>query len=123
MRPNRMVLAALACVTVLQSVAANCQDGVVTPSDISANPDKFDGKHVRVRGYVVITSHSRNIFDSKQGSKDSRGVCLGLYGSKSFVVPARKKMEIVSGTYRKVLCGPNDVCLYWCSASGIEVDH
>jgi hypothetical protein len=118
-----MVLAVLVCVTVAHAEPAFCQDKLVTPSEIAADPDKFDGKHVRVRGYVVITPHSRNIFDSKQGFKDPQGACLGLYGSKSFVLPARKRMEIVSGIYRKVLCGPNDICLYWCNSSGIEVDH
>ena len=63
------------------------------------------------------------MFDSKEGYKDPRGACLGLYGSESFVKPARHRMEMVSGTYRKILCGPDDICLYWCSRSGIEIDQ
>lgn len=123
MRPNTisMTIAALAVVAVPHAGAADSQTEVVTPSEIVSNPDKFDGKHVRVNGYVVITPHSRNIYDSKQGYT-AKGNCLGLYGSKSFVTPLRKRMEIVQGVFKKVLCGPDDICLYWCSSSGIELD-
>lgn len=123
MRPSTIALFALACIAMLHTAGADSQNEVLTPSEIAANPDQFDGKHVRVKGYVVIAPHARNIFDSKNGHRKPDGTCLGLYGSESFVHTLRKKMEIVSGVFRKALCGPDDICLYWCSSSGIEVDH
>jgi hypothetical protein len=93
------------------------------PSELVENPDKFDGKHVNVRGYVVITPEGRNIFDSKSGSKAREGVCLGLAGPNSMFTQFHQRyVKNLSGIFRKKICGPEDVCLYWCGDSGIELD-
>lgn len=94
----------------------------MTPSELAANPEAFDGKHVEVRGYVVVGPESRNIFDSKEASADRNGVCLGLAGSNAMFSQFHRRYERLSGTFRKKICGPNDVCLYWCGESGIELD-
>ena len=93
------------------------------PSELTAHPEAFDGKHVDVRGYVVIGPESRNIFDSKKGSVDGHGACLGLAGSNAmFSEFHRRQTQRLSGIFRQKICGPNDVCLYWCGESGIELD-
>jgi hypothetical protein len=120
---NKISVAALILAAALQATPAACQEEAVSVGQLAEHPDQFDGKHVKVRGYVVITPHSRNIFESKQGYDDPHGACLGLLGSKAFVKVMRKREEVVSGIFRKALCRPNDVCLYWCSASGIELDN
>jgi hypothetical protein len=104
-------------------VSLSATEVPVTPGELAANPDKYDGKHVTVRGFVVIGSHERNIFDSKRGYEQAGATCLGLLGTKSFVSHFRKRVETVKGTFHKALCGPNDICLLWCSAEGIEVDE
>lgn len=43
-----------------------------TPSELTQNPDRYDGKHVRVEGYVVVTSHAKNIFDTKRALSDAK---------------------------------------------------
>lgn len=118
MRHRTITLLALAFVAMLHTAGADSQ----TPSELIANPDKLDGRHVRVKGYVIITTHERNIFNSKKGYMKADGICLGLYGSESFDHPFRKKVAIVSGIFSKVLCAPGDICLYGCSSSGIDVD-
>lgn len=93
------------------------------PSELIANPGKYDGKRVTLRGYVVISAESRNIFDSEAGYNDAHGACLGLDGAKAaFHNFRRGYTEKISGIFRRKLCGDKDVCLFWCSASGIELD-
>ena len=93
------------------------------PSELTANPEAFDGKHVDVRGYIVIGPESRNIFDSKAGSVDRHGACLGLAGPNAmFGEFHRRQTRRLSGIFRRKICGPDNICLYWCGESGIELD-
>jgi hypothetical protein len=93
------------------------------PSELAANPEKYDGKHVNVRGYIVLGPEARNIADSDEGYNDRHGACLGLDGPEAmFTAFSRHYTQKISGIFRRKLCGDNDVCLYWCSASGIELD-
>lgn len=95
----------------------------VLPSELAAHPEKYNGKHVDVRGYVVVGSENRNIFDSESGATDPRGACLGLAGPASmFDTFHRHYIKKLSGVFRQSLCGKDDICLYWCSSSGIELD-
>jgi hypothetical protein len=106
----------------MQAVTAR-GDVAHLPSELIANPGRYDGKHVTLRGYVVIGAESRNIFDSEAGYNDAHGACLGLDGPKAaFHIFHRGYSKKISGTFRRKLCGENDVCLFWCSASGIELD-
>jgi hypothetical protein len=95
----------------------------VLPSELAANPEKYDGKHVSVRGYVVLGPEARNIFDSEKGRDDPHGACLGLDGPDAMFGSFHERyVQKISGVFRRSLCGPKDVCLYWCSSSGIELD-
>jgi hypothetical protein len=94
-----------------------------SPSELAADPEKYDGKHVDVRGYVVLGPEKRNIFDSEKGASDPHGVCLGLDGPEAMFTDFHQHYtQKISGIFRRKLCGDNDVCLYWCSSSGIELD-
>lgn len=92
------------------------------PSELAAHPEKYDGKHVDVRGYVVVGPESRNIFDSRKGYADGHGACLGLDGPDAMFNKFHHQTKTLSGIFRKKLCGPNDVCLFWCGEAGIELD-
>ena len=117
-------------VAVLVVFAAGCASESVTgsgttvlPSELASHPEKYDGKHVDVRGYVVIGPEKRNIFDSEKGSQDPHAVCLGLDGPEAMFGNFHSQyIPRISGIFRQSLCGKNDVCLYWCSTSGIELD-
>ena len=109
--------------TVTKIASSSEAAGVLLPSEIIANSAEFDGKHVDVRGYVVIGPESRNIFDSQEGAMSRNGACLGLAGSNSMFSTFQRRMtQKLSGIFRRHICGPNDVCLYWCGESGIELD-
>ncbi len=116
-------LVALFLSAALQAPAEINYDMTFTPTQIVAKSEELDGRHVRVRGYVVITSHAQNIFDSKSDYEGKGGVCLGLSGSRLFLSPLRSREEVVSGIYKRNLCGRDDVCLSWCSPSGIIADN
>ena len=113
----------LMSLTLVQTESSDFQYNVVTPKEILANPNLYDGKVLHVKGYVVVTSHGHNMFESEKESRKSRSACIGLLGSKGFEGNYRKAYETLEGTFRKRLCGEGDVCLYWCSASGLEVDR
>lgn len=125
------VAAFLVGLTLLFAVDGACSarllEGPATtllPSDIAANPGKYDGKHVDVRGCVVVGPKNRNIFDSQQGVHSSEGACLGLAGPNSMFTSFHKRyIRKLSGTFRRNLCGEHDVGLYWCGQSGIELDR
>jgi|ERR1700741_226095 len=112
-------------------VAAACSNAAVAardeiirlPSELVANPSVYDGKHVSVRGYVVIGPESRNIFDSEAGYGDAHGACLGLDGQDAKFKNFHHGYTKISGVFRRKLCGENDVCLFWCGTSGIELDR
>ena len=98
-------------------------DATLLPSELLAHPDMYDGKHVDVRGYIVLGPETRNIVDNEVGYNDPHGACLGLDGPEAMFKVFRKHYtRKISGIFRRKLCGDNDVCLYWCSASGIELD-
>ena len=93
------------------------------PSELAAHPEKYNGRHVIVRGFVVLGPESRNIFNSKQGSRDAHGVCLGLDGPEAMFTGFHSRyVTRLSGTFWNTLCGPHDVCLFWCGKSGIRLD-
>lgn len=105
-------------------LAAGRAEGTVLPSELSKHPEQYDGKHVDVRGYVVIGPEKRNIFDSEKESRDAHGACLGLDGPDAMFDSFHSRYtQRISGVFRQSLCGKNDVCLYWCSSSGIELDE
>lgn len=102
---------------------ANRDAETVLPSELVAHPEKYDGKHVDVRGYIVLGPEARNIFDSEKGFNDPHGACLGLDGPDTMFGSFHKGYTPkISGVFRQSLCGLKDVCLYWCSSSGIELD-
>ncbi|MDR0779079.1 MAG: hypothetical protein LBF16_00065 [Pseudomonadales bacterium] len=122
----RAMIGALVLLWVFSSGCSSraISEGTLLPSELAKRPEKYDGKHVDVRGYVVIGPERRNIFDSKKGYQDPHGACLGLDGSDTmFGNFHSQNTRKISGVFRQSLCGKNDVCLYWCSEYGIELDQ
>jgi hypothetical protein len=121
--PIALSLSIIAIMGCSQSLMAS-DSKYVTPEELASNPDKFDGKHVTLKGYVVVAPEKRDIFQSKSAYEDPNGVCLGLDGPNSlFRKFTKREISGISGTFRKQLCRENEVCLYWCGKSGIELDE
>src|SRR5579864_9595473 len=78
-RLGEVLCGALGVITLALSASnGEARPRELLPSQLVAHPEKYDGKRVVVRGYVVIGPESRNIFDSARGAQDRHGACLGL---------------------------------------------
>src|SRR5215471_11727366 len=59
---------------------------VMTPSQVNSNPNLFEGRQLKIRGWIVAEAENRNIWDSKaafeSGTEFSR--CLSLLGIQSW---------------------------------------
>lgn len=116
------VLIFLVLVTGCAAASFAGSDAVLKPSELAANPDKYDGQHVRIQGYVVIKPEGRNIFDSKEGYENPKGACLAVDGPEVIFDDFHSRVEVLSGIFRRELCRKNEVCRFWCNDSGIELD-
>ena len=116
------------CLPLVIAIACSVSDAaqvesVLSPSELVAYPEKYDGKHVHVRGYIVVGPEKRNIFDSLAGYNDPHGACLGLDApDKKFMNFHMRYTRNISGIFRRKLCRDGEICLYWCGSSGIELD-
>jgi hypothetical protein len=120
-----LLLLLIACTSNCSIVPST--ENILLPSELAANPQKYDGQHVVVKGYVKLATESRNIFDSKVGFHDPHGACLGLDGPEEMFNGYHQRMvSRLSGTFRKELCKENEYCRFWCYTagrkSGIELD-
>jgi hypothetical protein len=118
---------ALTALSAVRCSAEEQMEPAMTPSQILRNPQKYDGKRVVVRGYLQIAPENRNLWDSKQAKEaNTENACLGLYAPdvkfKRPTLVYERPSVTVSGIFRSRLCGPNDVCLFWCDNAGIELD-
>ncbi len=97
-------------------------EGVISPGKIMSNQDQYDGRHVRVRGYVMIGPERRIIVDSPREYQKERRSCIGLDGAADYFSKHQDGYRIISGVFKKNLCGEKDICLYWCNDAGIIMD-
>ena len=73
---------------------------------LTATPEEFDGKRVRVVGYVVSQMEVWGVFDSEADRREGgfkRGVWLETYGTPYAQV--NEADAIVEGTYDASSCG------------------
>lgn len=107
----------------LFAACTNAQlDNSVSLSELIRVPNKYDGKHVTVRGFAVIEPESRNIFESEPQTQDASVACIGIDGAEKKFFPFRRKYSTVSGIFTASLCKKDQLCPYWCSNSGIILD-
>lgn len=118
------------CAVGALSMIGSCASGLpikpgaeVSIDELAAHPDVYNGKHVVVKAFVVIGPENRNVFSSEQDYNNPNSACLGLDGpDRLFSSFGKRTVSHISGVFEKSLCGPKDVCLYWCSPSGIRLD-
>ncbi len=96
----------------------------LTPSELNAHADQYDGKKVRVCGWVVIQFEEYWISDSQASSesKDSKASeCVSYLGP--IRDRTRGRMEILYGTFWKDFGRSLDVVdLGACNLSGLDVE-
>lgn len=102
--------------------------GIVTPSDLNAAPASYDGKFVRVAGWLDFGFERRNLITTDRKVRVPTvaavpGDCVGLQALRG-LIPKAKRLDgrrvIVDGTFRADLVGPN-ITFSRCNASGIQV--
>jgi hypothetical protein len=118
------VICCLVAATLSSCSAMSRSNGSLLPSELVRNASKYDGKHMVVRGFVVIGPESRSIFDSNDGVEDPDAACLGLGGPdemfREFHIRYTSKL---SGFFRQRMCGKDDICLMYCGTAGIDLDE
>lgn len=48
------------------SMTGSINDGVVTPRELNTHPEQYDGREVVVRGYVVLGTNARVLYESRE---------------------------------------------------------
>jgi hypothetical protein len=100
----------------------------LTPSELNARAEQYDGKEVRVRGWMVHQFENIGLWDSKaayDGASNSSSVpfawpttCMSLSGLDG---PRISEEVIVEGVFRKHILPPNVVSNGVCNDTGLEV--
>lgn len=126
--PSRLGVVALLSLFALSACASVSRiDRIpLTPfGEIARNPGIFDGKLVRVGGYVIRAPERRDLWESRpdSNSSDASKACMTLLGLRR-VVGERGFFEgdiVVTGIFRADAVPDNVVDLAACSDIGIEV--
>lgn len=96
----------------------------LTPSELNASSAKYDGKRVRVRGWLVIQFEQYHFWDSKAASESPTS---GANTCVSYLGPIHRttgKMVILEGTFWKDFAKSlNVIDLGTCNISGLDVDN
>ena len=65
LRPLLLVLALASC-SAMKIEQPQVAERIFSPSEINASVEQFDGKHLAVKGYVILNSNGHVIYESKQ---------------------------------------------------------
>ena len=130
-RPRKGVLI-LTAVLALSGCAAQ---PALTPSELNAHADLYNGKQVHVRAWLVYQFENIGLWDSQSayekapgGDNSTPSICVSYLGpdlGKHYV----SRMVVLTGTFRKDLDhDPNHpdqiiVSNGWCNNSGLEIGH
>jgi hypothetical protein len=97
-----------------------------SPSELNANPKLYEGREVRVRGWVALPVENRNIWDAKSDftkPEDDFSRCLALIGVQDWTWDKSidDKVLTISGVYHQYET-PEKITLGMCSNAVIEVN-
>jgi hypothetical protein len=122
-------------------VASGSEAPIVTPSELNAHADEYDGKAVRVRGWLVLQFEDVGLWDSKEAHNSPHeggdvaavrkmdGIslnwpptCVSVSGK---FLNEMEKLEsypaIVDGVFRRHIYPPNVISNQVCNDTGLEV--
>jgi len=100
---------------------------VVTPEQLNADPDAYDHRYVRVRGYVVVEFEKRFLVEDADSYKNwpNDNVCVSLLSYANPLVSHRlenMKMQEVIGVFIKDIYNIRVLYTGACNRSGIDLD-
>ncbi|GEM_PF-5205802 len=116
----------LAVLCVVGLLAGCAQEPVYLPSEINAHPKLYEGREVRIRGWVTLRVENRNIWDTKddfEHLKDDFSHCVSLVGVQSWTGDKSidGQVRTISGVFHQYE-GDRTTELGMCNNSAIEVD-
>jgi len=115
--------------TTVLGVTAYAQDIVLTPSELNAHADRYDGKTVRVRGWLSLYFEDYGLWDSKKAHDTERTsappwppscVSVDSYVAGKVKKPASQS-ALVDGIFRKQFLPPNTISNGVCNNTGLQV--
>ena len=86
-----------------------------TPSQLMARADELDGQQVTVEGIVRLGPETRCLTD-----RHSYLTLTGTWLLQRHPAKLEKRM-ILTGIFRRVINGPNDIDLAMCSEAGLQI--
>jgi hypothetical protein len=100
---------------------------ILSPSELNAHADQYNGKRVKVHGWVVLRFEEYSIWDSKLAydrpfNVSNMGACVSYLGPLGH--ETRGEMRTLTGTFWKDFGGSLDVIMLGaCNFSGLDLDN
>ena len=102
----------------------------LTPSELNAHPEQYDGKEISVIGYLVYEFEDVGIWDSPSAYKNrytNRTSAINPQGCVSYSGPElgreyEDQFVILRGVFRKNILPPGFISDANCNDSGVEVE-
>ena len=115
------------CAALLLSgcVAPDAREPVYSPSELNTHPKLYEGREVRVRGWIVLRPENRNIWDAKSDFEQIADLshCVSLIGVHDWTLDRRIDDQVltISGVFHQYE-HPEEPVLGMCNNSAIEVN-
>ena len=115
--------------SLLVAALSGCaSEPALTPSELNAHADQYNGKKVRARGWLVVSFEEYALWDSKEayGRPSAPGQfpneCVSYLGPINHRTSG--KVAILEGTFwRDFATSLNVIDLGTCNISGLDVDN
>jgi len=115
--------------TMAFTAAAYAEERVLTPNELNAHPDRYDGQAVRVPGWLSLQFEDYGLWGSKKAHDTRRTSappwppsCVSV---DSYVAGKVEKLvsrpAVVKGIFRKQFFHPGTISNGACNVTGLEV--
>lgn len=115
------------------ALLAGCAGLALTPAELNAHADQYDGKEVWVSGWLVYQFEDIGIWDSKSAHDESVSLTLNSrtphyppscisYSGPSLGEHFSNRAVLLRGIFRKEILPPNVFSNGICNRSGLEVE-
>lgn len=115
-------------------VASGCVPGAKRESaqdlsveTLTSNPSAYDGRLVRVRGFLKVQFENTNMFSTELAAKQhDEKQCIGLMILRDvfrrYSMQLNDRIGTVTGSFVASSCAPDEICTWYCHGPGILVD-
>ena len=94
---------------------------------LTSNPSAYDGRLVRVRGFLKLQFENTNMFSTELAAQQhDEKQCIGLLilrdAFRRYSTQLNDRVGVVTGSFVASACTPDDICTWYCEGPGILVD-